>query len=305
MGVETAMNFRDKHRMKAILRVAGLPVAPQALIRAPDDARAFADRVGWPLILKPLDGVGSQGTWRVGSHDQLSHALRALQPSPERAIQAEAFIRGDERTFESVLVGGEAAWMSQTLYLNRPLEILETPWMQWTVLFPREELDAAAQAFAPLHVAAVRALGQTSGMAHMEWFIQADGTPIISEVGARPPGARFLRMLGQAHDADLWARWAELEVLGTWRPLPPRRYAVGCAFFRAQGQGRRITAVHGLDRAQQLVGEHVIDRDLPRIGAAPRASYEGDGWAVVRHPDTAVVRDALRTLISTVRVELG
>ena len=35
------------------------------------------------------------------------------------------------------------------------------------------------------------------------------------------------------------------------------------------------------------------------------ASYEGDGYVIVRHRDTAVVTDALRRLVTTVRVELG
>jgi hypothetical protein len=35
------------------------------------------------------------------------------------------------------------------------------------------------------------------------------------------------------------------------------------------------------------------------------ASYEGDGYVIVRHPGTAVVIDALRRLVTTVRVELG
>ena len=32
---------------------------------------------------------------------------------------------------------------------------------------------------------------------------------------------------------------------------------------------------------------------------------EGDGWAVVRHPETRVVIEALRALVSEIRIELG
>lgn len=302
LSPEVARNFRDKNRMKAILRDHGLPVAPQALLRSAEDAIPFVRRVGWPIVLKPTAGVGSQGTFRAHDTASLIAALQQLQPTAARPVQAEAFVTGTERTFETVLVGGQVVWCSQTYYLNRPLEILENPWMQWTVLFPREPLDEAARTFLPTNVAALQALGLHTGMAHLEWFVQADGTAVISEVGARPPGARFLRMLGQSYDADLWARWAELEVFGRWTPLPERRYAVGCAFFRAQGSGGRITSVNGLDRAQQLAGAYVIDRDLPAAGAPRKAGYEGDGWAVVRHERTEVVHKALRDLITQVQV---
>jgi hypothetical protein len=41
------------------------------------------------------------------------------------------------------------------------------------------------------------------------------------------------------------------------------------------------------------------------VGAGPRPSYEGDGWVIVRHPETAAVERALSEIITTVRVELA
>ena len=301
MMPDVAQRFRDKNQMKEVLGATNLPVARQSLIQSSQDAVAFAARVGWPIILKPLAGVGSQSTVRVSSPAGLQAALERFQPNAKRPLQAEAFVTGPERTFETVVVNGEPVWCSQTLYLDRPLDILENPWKQWSVLFPRETMDAPARAFLATNVAAIRALGLSTGISHMEWFL-GDAGPVIGEVGARPPGARFMQMIGFTYDEDLWSRWAELEVMGVWRPLPPRKYAVGCAFFRAQGGGERIRAIEGLDGAQAAVGRWVIDRKLPEIGAHPRSSYEGDGYAVVRHPETEVVKDALLTLISTVRV---
>jgi hypothetical protein len=301
---DVAQRFRDKNTMKDVLRRNGLPVAKQARLQSSEDAWAFVRDVGFPIVLKPLAGVGSQGTVRVNDVGELKAALEQHQPGPHRHVQAEAWITGPERTFETVLVGGEPVWSSQTFYLDRPLDILENAWKQWTVLFPREVHDDASRAFLPTDVAAIRALGLHTGIAHLEWFLTANG-PVIGEVGARPPGARFMTMLGYSYDDDLWSRWAELEVLGRWRPLPERKYAVGCAFFRAQGRGSHIVGIEGLDRAQALVGGLVMDVQLPRIGARARGSYEGDGYAVVRHPDTAVVKDALHKLVSNVRVWLG
>jgi hypothetical protein len=37
----------------------------------------------------------------------------------------------------------------------------------------------------------------------------------------------------------------------------------------------------------------------------PSGSYEGDGYIIVRHADTAVVTHALRRLVTGVRIELG
>ena len=49
----------------------------------------------------------------------------------------------------------------------------------------------------------------------------------------------------------------------------------------------------------------IVDSRLPRPGQPSSGSYEGDGYVIVRHPDTAVVSAALRRLVTGVRVELG
>ena len=50
MDVETALNVRDKSRMKSVLRAAGVPCARHQLVTHPDEALAFAEAVGFPLV---------------------------------------------------------------------------------------------------------------------------------------------------------------------------------------------------------------------------------------------------------------
>ena len=56
---------------------------------------------------------------------------------------------------------------------------------------------------------------------------------------------------------------------------------------------------------ERELGHLVTDARLPRAGQEKATSYEGEGFIVVRHPETKVVEEALRRIISTVRVELG
>ena len=124
---------------------------------------------------------------------------------------------------------------------------------------------------------------------------------LVSEVGARPPGAGIMPLMAESHQCDMWGKWAELMTFDTWTP-PVRRFASGVAFFRGQGNGR-VVAVHGLEEAQREVGEHVVDRVLPKIGQPKSTSYEGEGWAMVRHPEDRVVLHALKRMIELVKVE--
>ena len=53
------------------------------------------------------------------------------------------------------------------------------------------------------------------------------------------------------------------------------------------------------------MGSLVVEVRLPRPGQPPTSGYEGEGYVVLRHPETAVVADALQRLVGMVRVELG
>jgi len=297
-----ARNFRDKDRMKAVLREHGLPVARSRRIESAGDLLGFAQEVGFPMVVKPLEGLGSRATVRVRSGDELKALLPQMNPSRSNVWQAEEFVTGEENTFEAVTLDGRTVWWSGTWYRPGPLTVLENPWIQYTVHLPRVEDSPQHVAFKDMNERALRALGQKDGISHMEWFRRADGSFVISEVAARPPGVHIMPMMGHAHEMDMIRAWAELVSFERFTPRE-RRFSVGCAFFRAQGPGDRVVRIRGLDEAQREVGAHVIDRSLPRIGAPRSTHYEGEGWAIVRHPETAVVGHALARLVSLVRID--
>jgi D-alanine-D-alanine ligase-like ATP-grasp enzyme len=304
LNAESARNFRDKHRMKRVLREAGIPVARQARITGPTDALRFVSEVGYPIVVKPLDGAGAKNTMRVVDDEELYVALERLLPSEARPAQAEEFVRGEEHTFETAVIGGRPAWHSSTYYLPGPLAVLENPWMQYCLLLPRERTEPHVEAFRGINADALAALGMRNGLAHMEWFLTGSGRAIVSEVGARPPGANIMMITGCAHEVDLWAMWARLQVERAW-DIPERKYAAGCAFLRAQGRGQSVARITGLEQVQERVGQWVVTSKLPPVGAPRSAHYEGDGWVIVRHPETRVVIEALRTLVTTLIIEAG
>lgn len=309
MGEAAARNFRDKARMKDVMRQAGVPCARHARITSAAEGWVFAREAGFPMILKPPDAAAAKGTFRITDAETLQQALQALQPSPARPAVAEEFVTGLERSFETATIRGKPVWFSSTCYDPRPLHVLENPWIQWTVLLPREEETEDTRMVAPHALRALEALGMGTGISHMEWFRRDRPGPspvAISEVGARPPGAQIVSLNSYAHDTDFYRLWARLVVLEQFE-TPRRQYAAGAAFFRGQGDAsrRRVVAVHGLDQAQRELGPLVVEAKLPQVGQPRAESYEGEGYALLRHPDTEVVAKALRRLISLVRVELG
>jgi hypothetical protein len=151
--------------------------------------------------------------------------------------------------------------------------------------------------------AALSALGMKTGLSHMEWFLRPDGRIAISEVGARPPGAQITSLISYAHDFDLYRAWAELMIHEHFE-VPERRFAVGAAYLRGMGQGR-VSHVHGLEAIANSMGDLIVEARIPKPGQPRSESYEGEGYVIVRHPETHVVENALKKLVNTLRVELS
>lgn len=303
LSEEAATNFRNKARMKTLLRSSGLPCARHRLAPSLDDAVAFAEASGFPIVVKPPAGAGAQQTYRVENLDQLRRALTGQVPTPSNPVLLEEFVQGEEHSFETISIDGRAVWHSLTHYYPTPLHVLENPWIQWCLVLPREVDSPRYDDIRNAGRRALEVLGMSTGLTHMEWFRRADGSIAISEVAARPPGAQITTLMSRAHDLDIVQAWARVMIFGEFDP-PERRYAAGAAFLRGQGQGR-VAAVHGWDLVQRELREIVTDVKLPELGSSSLSSYEGEGFVIVRHPDTKVVEDAVRRIVSLMRIELA
>lgn len=303
LSVEAARNFRDKSRMKTVLREAGLPCARHALVTGVGRAKEFVTEVGFPVVVKPPAGAGGKSTFRLDRATDLDGFLARFPPDPDRPTLFEEFVFGTEYSFDSVMIAGRPVWHSISRYDPSPLQVMENAWIQWCVILPR---DVGGAEFSPIvdsGFAGLKALGLETGLSHMEWFRLRDERIAISEVGARPPGAQITSLLSYAHDVDFYEAWPKLMIFDEFEP-PSRRYAAGAAYIRGQGSGR-VRRITGLEDAQRQFGEIVVEAKLPREGQTPSDSYEGDGYVIVRHPDTDIVDSALKSIVQMIRVELG
>jgi len=303
MREQTALNFRDKHRMKSLLEQAGVPCARHRTATSMEEIWKAAQDLGFPLVVKPPAGAGAASTFRVNDAADLQKRLPSVTVGPNDLVLVEEMVQGNEHSFETISIDGKHVWHSLTHYYPTPLEVLRNPWIQWSVVLPREVDDPKYDDIRGAARKTLDVLGMGTGLSHMEWFRRPDGTIAVSEVGARPPGAQFTQLVGIAHETDFCYAWARLMVFGDFDP-PKRRFAAGIAYLRGQGNGP-IRSITGLDKVESEIGHLVVGSKLPVIGHARNTGYEGDGFMIVRHERTAVVEKALQRIISTVHVECG
>jgi formate-dependent phosphoribosylglycinamide formyltransferase (GAR transformylase) len=302
MSPATIRKFRDKGVMKEAFRAAGVPCARHCAAHNVEEAHAFMKVVGFPVCVKPVDGAAAQATFKVDSMEVLDQILHASSLSQERPLMIEEFVVGEEFSFETFSLDGQHLWHSLTHYEPTPLNVVNNPWIQWKVICPFEIDDPRYDDIKIAGRKALDALGMQTGLTHLEWFRRPDGSIAISEIAARPPGAEIVTMINRCHDIDAANIWCQIMIRGHMPEIPPRKYAAGAAFLRGMGGGR-VRAVHGLEVLDHL-GDMVVDKHIPQPGDPAAVTYEGEGFILVRHPETQRVREALSYIVDKVRVEL-
>lgn len=302
LSVAAVRRALDKSRLKQTLRRAGVGTARDCLVECAEDARRFAAEAGFPVVLKPLGGSGGLTTWRVRDAAQLDTALELLSPSRARPVLAEEHLRGRELCLDTITIEGEPRFHSVCCYRPSILEALENPRVLWSCVMPRDIGGGEFRGFVAQGLAAVRALAVGDAMTHMEGFVKEDGSVCFTDATLRPAGARIGPMLAHAYDLDPYRAWARAVVDGRFDGPWERRYAVGTLFLRGEGAGA-VERVGGLEELRGRVGPLVVDARLPRAGAPKSATYTGDGYVTVRHPETPVVEEALRLVAEVVRID--
>jgi tyramine---L-glutamate ligase len=85
----------DKAACDRIFRKAGLPTPPTRVVR-PSYAPQAAAELGYPVVVKPLDGVGCEGLSLVSRMEELEPALEAAgKTSRRKEILLQSFVTGN------------------------------------------------------------------------------------------------------------------------------------------------------------------------------------------------------------------
>jgi biotin carboxylase len=287
LTVEQTVPFRDKERMKQLLDADGLRTPWHVDATTVADIWAAAERIGYPLIVKPIAGAGSADTYRVDSATDLDTVLPMLRHVPR--VSVEEFIDAEEFTYDTICANGQVLFENICRYNPRPLQSMQHEWISPVTMALRNIDDPHLHGGRELGVAVLKSLGFRDGFTHMEWYRKFDGEVVFGEIGARPPGGRTVDVMNYATDADLFSAWADAITHGHLSQPIERRYNAASVFKRAKGLGH-ITHYEGLDQLMAQFGEHVAAVDLLPIGAPRRdwrATLVSDGMVIVRHPDLA------------------
>ncbi|MFT3712081.1 MAG: ATP-grasp domain-containing protein [Archangium sp.] len=285
MTVDQVTGFRDKQLMKDRVKAAGLRVPYAFKVKTEREIREAAERIGYPLILKPIAGAGSADTYKVSSKPELESAIAAMRHV--EVASCEEYIDGEEFTYDTVSIGGKPAYENVAAYLPKPLIARSEEWISPVIITVRDIEQPKLRAGITLGRKVLKALEMGDGFTHMEWYLTNKGEAVFGEIGCRPGGAHLVDQMNYTGDIDLFREWARVACWRSFEASTRRKYNAGIIFKRALGQGR-ITRITGLREYLRRFGDWVVEEQLLRPGTQRRnwkQTLLSDGHLMVRHPN--------------------
>ncbi|HKJ17221.1 MAG TPA: ATP-grasp domain-containing protein [Xanthomonadales bacterium] len=302
-SVHTAYLCRDKPAMKEILRKAGIPCALSTRADDPKAARAFAEEVGFPLIIKPPAGAGASGTWKVRNGRELEQVMVESRLADGAEMAIEEFIEGHEGYLDTLAINGEVAHEFITHYYPNVLTAMRERWISPQMVTTNRINASGYDEVRRMARDVIKILDIGTSATHMEWFAGPKGLK-FSEIGCRPPGVGQWDVYNAANEFDLYHEWGNALVHGQPGDKPSRKYAAGMIALRPTQDGR-ITGYSGVRAIQSRYGDCIVASHLPQVGSSTQpveGGYMANAWMRVRHPDYDSLRQIMDTIGETVKV---
>lgn len=305
-SVRTAWLCRDKPAMKQALRAAGVACARSLGTNSVKDARDFAARVGFPLVVKPRDAAGAASTWRVNDEGEFEQVIRACGLADGANVALEEFVEGHEGFYDTLTIKGQVTHDFITHYYPNVLEAMRNRWISPQMVTTNRMTAPGYREIRAMGRKVIETLGIRTSATHMEWFFGPKGLR-FSEIGCRPPGVCQWDVYCAANDFDLYEDWANAIVHGRTWMQPSRRYSAGMIALRPDKDGK-IRGYKGVDEIQRRFGEWIVASRFPDPGTATQgveAGYMANAWIRIRHPDYDHLRWMMNEIGRTIRVHAG
>lgn len=234
-SVEVMRACRNKATARTLFARHGVPSAASMKARTLLEVGLATMTLGYPAVIKPAAFAGSIGVIRVDRPEELPAAFAfasqgASRSREDTSVLVEEYLDGPEFSVECITHRGETTAVAVTRKHLGPAPYFDE--IGHTV----DAADPLLAQVAPAATAAVRALGITDGVQHVELRL-VDGRPRLIEVNARIGGDMIGHLVRLATGIDLPKAAADLACGRAPDTTPARRGAAGIRMLYPDASG--------------------------------------------------------------------
>ena len=231
-GPKSADMYKIKYKsaMKEFYAKAGLPTARYHLVEGYDDAAEFANTVGYPVVVKPDNGVGANNTYKLHNDEELRFFI---DTKDDNVYIMEEFVNGYVQTYDAIVDSqGNPLFESGNITPYSLMDIVNGNGD--SVYYLVKDLPEAIR---DAGLRTVEAFGVKSRFIHLEFFVLNEdqeglgkkGDILGLEVNMRPAGGFTPEMYNYSQETDVYKIWADMVAFDrSTKPIGNHHY---CAFY--------------------------------------------------------------------------
>ena len=283
--------MKYKSKMKAVYESAGIKACRYHLVHDYEGCVNFLNEVGYPVVVKPDNGVGAAATYKLKSLDEFNY-FYATKPYEVEYIMEE-FVPGHVETFDGIANANKDILVCSSHKMM--VSIMDSVNEAADSMFHSQKVEGMD--IYEIGKRTVKAFDTRSRFFHFEFFRLDEDKPGLGkkgdilglEVNMRAPGAYMPDMINWACDIDVYDIWAEMLVNNTPSLDVNRKYSVGYAARRNENHYK-----YTLDDIRAMYGANIMtDVEVP----AALSAAMGDHTVIFRHEDENKMLEILYAII--------
>lgn len=235
--------IKYKSRMKEYYARVGIPTARYHLADTMEGCRKFIEEVGYPVVVKPDNGVGASHTYRLENQEQLKEFMQTKEADVSYIM--EEFVFAEVNSYDAI-IDSHGNPIFETGNVS-PVSIMDIVNNEDNAIFyiVKELAGDTRQAGR----ATAKSFNVRSRFVHFEFFrLQKDqeglgrkGELVGLEVNMRPSGGFSPDMMDFACTTDVYKIWADMIAFDKTEMHPGERQY--CA-FAGRRDGKRFVLSH-------------------------------------------------------------
>lgn len=263
-----------KSKMKAGYEKAGVKTARYHLVYERDAVKEFIDTVGYPVVIKPDNGVGASDTWKISSDEQFEEFWAKKQ---DKQYICEEFVPGHVETFDGITDSEcNVLFCTGQVLCVSPMDMMNGE-ADETISYTQN-----VQARADLYDAGqrvVKAFNTRSRFFHFEFFrldedregLGKKGDVLGLEVNMRAPGGYIPDKMNYAYDVDVYQIWAESLVYNENRSFPDYKFKYYVTHY---GRTGGVEYKHAAWEVGPRFGSRMLlEKEPPKVLSGPMGSH--------------------------------
>lgn len=209
---EDIPRIKYKSKMKEYYRNVGISTARYYLVEDREGCLEFIDKVGYPVVVKPDNGVGASQTYKLSSDEELDDFLQKKTPGVSYIM--EEFVYAEVNSYDAIIDShGEPLFETGNVTPMSIMDIVNN--QDNSIYYILKELPSDTRQAGR---ATVKSFGVKSRFVHFEFFrllkdqkgLGTKGSIIALEVNMRPCGGFTPDMIDFAHSTNVYKIWADM-----------------------------------------------------------------------------------------------